>query len=287
MAGHPAMFFEETGGGDVLCALCPQSCALKAGQTGLCLARANDAGRLVSLNYGRVSALALDPIEKKPLRRFFPGSMILSAGSFGCNFKCRFCQNWSISQQEPPLRELTAQQLARLARETVPDGNIGLAFTYNEPLVWFEFVYDCARLNREQGLRNVLVTNGYVNPGPMAELLPYIDAMNIDLKAFSPGFYRSVCSGRLEPVMETIAQCAAACHVEVTTLLIPGLNDSAQEVAALAKWLAGISPELPLHLTRYHPDYRMTAPPQPGREQIFELAGLARQSLRYVYCGNC
>jgi pyruvate formate lyase activating enzyme len=282
---HEAMYYSAEGD-RVRCRLCPHGCLVAEGRRGLCLARGNVEGRLCSLNYGRVTSLALDPIEKKPLRRFYPGAMILSAGSFGCNFKCAFCQNYEISQQEAEARRMEPEELVQAAAALRARGNIGLAFTYNEPLVGYEFVLDTARLARARGLKNVLVTNGYVNKEPMEELLPFIDAMNIDLKAFDDGFYTGVCGGGLEPVKETIALCAKVTHVEVTTLVIPGQNDSTQEVEALSAWLAGVSPGIALHLTRYHPDYRMQEPPPITPERLEALAGVAKRHLEYVYMGN-
>ena len=282
----PARYYEKTGDSKVKCLLCPHGCALNPKQTGLCLARQNVGGKLVSLNYGQVTALALDPIEKKPLKRFHPGSLILSAGSFGCNLKCSFCQNWHLSQEQPPAKRFSPEQLVKAAEDTVKLGNIGLAYTYNEPSIWYEFVYDCARLAHQKGLKNVMVTNGYINREPLQELLPYLDAINIDLKAFSDDFYQKMCKGRIKHVRETIALCAPACHVEVTTLLIPGFNDSEEEVGMLARWLASLSADIPLHLSRHHPDYQMNEPAPISRQRMMELAELARQHLKYVFMGN-
>ena len=237
-------------------------------------------------SYGQITSLALDPIEKKPLYRFHPGSMILSAGSYGCNFRCGFCQNWSISQGKAPSRLIQPDTLVSLARQAVDQGNIGLAFTYNEPLVGFEYVFDTARLTRQHGLVTVLVTNGSINPEPMEDLLPWIDAMNIDLKSWQPSFYGKVCHGSLQPVLDTIAQCAPRCHVEVTTLLIPGLNDQEEDVINMARWLASIRTDIPLHLTRHHPDYHMNDQQPISRMRLMHLVELARQSLLYVYPGN-
>lgn len=283
---YPAKYYEKISDRNVKCLLCPHGCELKTGQTGLCLARRNIDGELASLNYGQVTALALDPIEKKPLKRFHPDSLILSAGSFGCNLKCSFCQNWRISQQQPPAETFTPEQLVSTAREAAKLGNIGLAYTYNEPSIWYEFVYDCAVLAHKQELKNVLVTNGYINREPLQELLPYIDAMNIDLKAINNKFYHKMCKGKLDYVKQTIALGASACHVEVTTLLIPGYNDDEKEIAELAQWLASVSADIPLHLTRHHPDYHMPEPQPLNKERLMELAQLARQSLKYVYIGN-
>jgi pyruvate formate lyase activating enzyme len=229
--------------------------------------------------------MSIDPIEKKPLYHFMPGAGILSVGTYGCNLSCKFCQNWEISQREAGHRQLTPEELARLA-ESTRGQSVGVAYTYSEPLVWYEFVYDCARLIHERGLVNVLVTNGYISPEPFRELLPHIDAVNIDLKAFSSEFYRSVCGGDLEPVLCSIRQAyESGRHVELTTLVVPGLNDSREEMDSLASWIAGLSPDIPLHVSRYFPSYRMTAPPTP-MPTLQACVEAAHARLRYVYVGN-
>ena len=272
-----------------LCKLCFHHCALDEGQTGLCRARACQDGKIVSLNYGKLTSLALDPIEKKPLRRFHPGSLILSVGSFGCNLRCPFCQNHEISMAGDsgiPTVEVSPEQLATKAAELVPHGNIGVAYTYNEPLIGYEYVQDCASLVHDQGMVNVLVTNGTVEEEPWRALLPLIDAANIDLKGFTPAWYRRL-GGDLETVKRSIALAAERCHMEVTTLLIPGENDSEEEIRELARWLASISSEIPLHLSRFFPRYRMLDRPPAPVEQVCRLAETARRYLSYVYTGNC
>ena len=272
-----------------LCELCFHHCALDEGQTGLCRARACQDGKIVSLNYGKLTSLALDPIEKKPLRRFHPGSLILSVGSFGCNMRCPFCQNHEISMAGDSgiqTVEVSPEQLAAKAAELVPHGNTGVAYTYNEPLIGYEYVRDCAALVHEQGMVNVLVTNGTVEVEPWRALLPLIDAANIDLKGFTPAWYRRL-GGDLETVKRSIALSAERCHVEVTTLLIPGENDSEEEIRELARWLASISSEIPLHLSRFFPRYRMLDRPPAPVEQVCRLAETARRYLSYVYTGNC
>ena len=272
-----------------LCKLCFHHCALDDGQTGLCRARACQDGKIISLNYGKLTSLALDPIEKKPLRRFHPGSLILSVGSFGCNLRCPFCQNHEISMAGDsgiPTVEVSPEQLATKAAELVPHGNIGVAYTYNEPLIGYEYVRDCAALVHEQGMVNVLVTNGTVEEEPWRALLPLIDAANIDLKGFTPAWYRRL-GGDLETVKRSIALAAERCHMEVTTLLIPGENDSEEEIRELARWLASISSEIPLHLSRFFPRYRMLDRPPTPVEQVSCLAETARRYLSYVYTGNC
>ena len=272
-----------------LCELCFHHCALDEGQTGLCRARACQDGKIVSLNYGKMTSLALDPIEKKPLRRFHPGSLILSVGSFGCNMRCPFCQNHEISMAGDsgiPTVEVSPEQLAAQAAELVPHGSIGVAYTYNEPLTGYEYVRDCAALVHEQGMVNVLVTNGTVEEEPWRALLPLVDAANIDLKGFTPSWYRRL-GGDLETVKRSIVLAAERCHVEVTTLLIPGENDSEEEIRELARWLASISSEIPLHLSRFFPRYRMLDRPPTPVEQVSRLAETARRYLSYVYTGNC
>lgn len=273
----------------IRCDICFHQCCLQEGQTGFCRARANHGGKIISLNYGKVTSIALDPIEKKPLRRFHPGSMILSIGSYGCNLRCPFCQNHEISMagdgtidfiQLPPVK------LAEQAERLKPQGNIGVAYTYNEPLIGYEYVFDCARQIRDRGMQNVLVTNGAIQEPPWRRLLPLIDAVNIDLKGFTPEWYRRL-GGDLETVKRSIALASESCHVEVTTLLIPGENDSSKEIRALAKWLSQIDPGIPLHLSRFFPRYKMTDRPPTAVGNVYRLAGEARDFLNYVYTGNC
>lgn len=272
-----------------ICELCFHHCKLEEGQTSLCRARTCRDGAVIPLNYGKLTSLALDPIEKKPLRRFHPGSLILSVGSFGCNLRCPFCQNHEISiagDSGIQTVEVSPEQLAAKAAELVPQGNIGVAYTYNEPLIGYEYVQNCAALVHEQGMINVLVTNGTVEEEPWRALLPLIDAANIDLKGFTPAWHRRL-GGDLETVKRSIALAAERCHMEVTTLLIPGENDSEEEIRELARWLASISSEIPLHLSRFFPRYRMLDRPPTPVEQVSCLAETARRYLSYVYTGNC
>jgi pyruvate formate lyase activating enzyme len=273
----------------VQCGICPHRCTLKEGQTGLCRARINKGGKIICENYGLVTSIALDPIEKKPLYRFYPGSRILSVGSYGCNFRCGFCQNHDISMADHSLSGyfyIAPKTLATKALALIPQGNIGVAFTYNEPLVGYEYVYDCAALNREKGLKSVLVTNGFINEQPLLRLLTNIDAMNIDLKSFSEEFYKKV-GGELEAVKRTIELCAKACHVEVTTLIIPGENDSEDEMRRLSQWLAGVDPKIPFHVTRFFPRYKMADKTATDVAAVKRLAQIAGEALEYVYAGNC
>jgi pyruvate formate lyase activating enzyme len=247
--------------------------------------RTNRDGTLFTSNYAEVTSLALDPIEKKPLYHFHPGSLILSVGTFGCNLKCAFCQNWQISQQRPETRIVPPSELARLAEEQVPQGNIGVAYTYNEPFIWYEYIRETAPLVKAAGLHNVLVTNGIVEAEPLAELLPFVDAMNVDIKSMSERFYLEHCAGQGLPARQTVERAWEHCLVEVTNLLIPGQNDSEADVQALVDWLAGLSPDIPLHFSAYHPDYQFDAPPTPVAT-LERACELARAKLKYVYAGN-
>ena len=285
-----ALYYNKIDHSKVHCYLCPHNCIIKPGSAGVCRVRGNMEGELYSLNYGKITSIALDPIEKKPLKRFRPGSMILSVGTFGCNLKCSFCQNWTIAQESfkdsSNIFEVVPQKLVEKALGFVPSGNIGIAYTYNEPSIWYEFVYDTARLAREKGMVNVLVTNGFINREPLEKLLPYVDAMNIDVKAYTSSFYNSICRAALDDVKRTVEVSADKCHVEVTNLIIPGLNDSMKEIKELAKWLASISPEIPLHFTRFFPRYRMGDISPTPRETLVKAKELAEGYLKYVYLGN-
>ena len=280
---------ERTPGERVVCPVCPHGCFLSEGQYGRCGARKNEQGRIVCANYGKVTSLMLDPIEKKPLSRFFPGSAVLSAGSFGCNLSCPFCQNYEISMAGPwqvPYRELSPVRLADLAYKYREYGNIGVAFTYNEPLIGYEFVLDTARLVHERGMKNVLVTNGYAEDSALTELLPWIDAMNIDLKGFTESYYRRL-GGDLQTVKQFIERAARSCHVELTTLIVPGENDSEDEMEEEARWIASVNPEIALHVTRFFPRYQMKDKKATDVRSVYRLKQIAERFLTYVYTGNC
>lgn len=272
-----------------VCGICPHHCKLKEGQLGLCRARRAKDGKVVCENYGRLTAIALDPIEKKPLYHFYPGSKILSVGSYGCNLNCPFCQNCDISMvggEEIETAQVTCRELVDKALVLKGRGNIGIAYTYNEPLISYEFVRDCAAIAKEEGLKNVLVSNGYICEEPLKELLPLIDAFNIDLKGFTSEYYRRL-RGDLETVKRSIELASESSHVEVTTLIVPGENDSEEEIEALSAWLAEIDPEIPLHITRFFPRWRMMDKEPTPVKQVYSLARLARKHLKYVYEGNC
>ncbi len=287
-----------------VCPVCPHHCSLKEGQYGRCRARKNEKGTIICVNYGKITALALDPVEKKPLRHFFPGSMILSAGSYGCNLSCPFCQNYQISMagskeketadyvtdeaaaEIPDFREMSPEELAELAEALRGRGNIGVAFTYNEPLVGYEFVRDTARLVRRRGMKNILVTNGTAELPVLEELLSCIDAMNIDLKGFTRDYYRKL-GGDLDTVKAFIKRAAQVCHVELTTLIVPGENDSLEEMERQAGWIAGVDPDIVLHVTRFFPRYRMADRKATDVELVYRLRDAAGKYLKHVYTGNC
>lgn len=275
----------------VLCDVCPKFCKLREGQIGFCRARSNIGGKIVPINYGQATSLALDPIEKKPLMRFCSGTYILSYGSYGCNLRCPYCQNASISMEGPdncPHRLITPEGLTDLAVDLSRQepGNIGVAFTYNEPTVCFEFIRDTSKLLHEAGLKSVVVTNGGLVRKYADELLPHVDALNIDLKGFSDEFYRYV-KGEFDTVKEFIkAAVEHECHVELTTLVIPTKNDDPEEMEREVEWITSISPEIPLHLSRFFPRYKVDDLPPTPAETIYRLKDIAQKKLKYVYTGN-
>ena len=284
-----------------VCGVCFRECDLPEGGTGACGARICKGGEVQPLYYGRLSSLALDPIEKKPLNRFHPGSLILSAGSLGCNLKCPFCQNHEIAQAEAgnrfnvPTDRVEPEKLVALAEYSRRQGNIGIAFTYNEPLVGYEYVRDTAKLAHEKGLLCVLVTNGTASLRVLEEIAPYIDAMNIDLKGFTDRYYRDVLKGNRKMTMDFIREAVRGCHVELTTLIVPGENDSREEMLELSGWIAGLTGvyggkagnEIPLHISRFFPRHRMTDRGPTDVRTVYDLVRTAEQNLKYVYPGNC
>ncbi len=282
-----------------VCRVCIHQCNLNPGQTGICKARKNEEGKIVCVNYGQITSMALDPIEKKSLRLFRPGSLILSVGSFGCNLRCPFCQNYEISMASEGNVILkgradtvcvSCRELADKALEYRTSGNIGVAFTYNEPLVGWEYVRDTARLVRDAGMVNVMVTNGTASCEVLDELLPYIDAMNIDLKAFCRETYREL-GGDLDTVKRFIVRAAEECHVELTTLIVPGMNDDVGEMEEEAGWIASVEDKagkkIPLHVTRFYPRYHMTDRQATDVRQVYRLAETAGRYLEHVFVGNC
>ncbi len=283
----------------ITCPVCFRRCRLAEGQTGFCKARGNRGGEILPLNYGKLTAIALDPIEKKPLRRFHPGSAVLSVGSFGCNLHCPFCQNNEISyagQEEVPTQFVSPEELCALALSYSARGNIGVAYTYNEALAGYEYVRDTARLVHEAGLFNILVTNGCVNSGVLEEILPYMDAMNIDLKSFQDAVYRDILKGCLPDVKAFIERAVQVCHVELTTLIVPDMNDGDEEMEEISSYIAslknvnseqGSGAGIPLHISRFFPRAAYSNKEPTPVEKIYHLADIAQRHLHYVYTGNC
>lgn len=277
-----------------VCVVCPHHCSLGERQYGLCHARRCEDGEIRCANYGKLTALALDPIEKKPLARFMPGSRILSVGSFGCNLRCPFCQNWEISlagmrgeKHVPQTRYMSPENLCELAASLRPRGNAGVAYTYNEALVGWEYVRDTAKLVHESGMVNVLVSNGMAELSVLDEILPYMDAMNIDLKSFSRTVYRDVLGGDRDTVLRFIERAAPHCHMEITSLIVPGMNDTEAEMREISGWIAEHAGEdTVLHVSRYFPRHDYHRPPT-DIAMVYRLADVARERLRYVYTGNC
>ncbi len=283
------------------CQVCFRHCEIKEGQIGFCGARIGLENKVAASNYGRITSIALDPIEKKPLHRFYPGSKILSVGSYGCNLRCPFCQNHEISWSEEAMRfsemadTIDPERLVFLAQKYVSQGNVGIAFTYNEPLVGYEFVRDVAKLSHAKELKNVLVTNGTATLEVLAELAPYIDAMNVDLKCFSERTYREILGGDFDMVKDFIREAVKTAHVELTCLAVPGMNDSPDEIREMASWIASlkdakgnvIGKEIPLHISRFFPRFHMQDRAATPVRDVYRLSEIAREKLDYVYTGNC
>ena len=286
---HKAKFQKQLGDKKIQCLLCPHACQLDVGEKGRCRVRTNIQGVLSSDTYGRVSSVRLDPIEKKPLFNFFPDRPILSVGTVGCNLRCQFCQNASISQcnidEFTPLTQSTPNEIVQLAK--MQPENLGIAFTYNEPTVWYEFMFDIATLSKKEGMRNVMITNGFINKEPLKELLPYMDAFNIDLKSFDDDFYQRLTESSIEPVKENIAFIAQqGRHIEITNLVIPEENDDPKVFEDMVRWISSTCGEkTPLHLTRYFPKHKLKRPKTP-RETLDNLRKIAEKYLSHVYLGN-
>ncbi|MCP4650193.1 MAG: AmmeMemoRadiSam system radical SAM enzyme [PVC group bacterium] len=279
-----ALYYEKLKRQTVRCVLCPKNCVIAKGKTGFCKARSNIKGKLYSLIYGKTSGISLDPIEKKPLYHFHSNQVILSLGTRGCNFRCAFCQNWHLSQNpDTYLQDITPAQLVNEAERM---NSFGIAYTYNEPFIWYEFVLESAKLAKSKGIENVLVTNGYVNPEPLEELLPYIGAMNIDLKSMDNEFYQTLCEAIIEPVFNTIKRAKQSCHIEITNLVIPTVNDSDKHFERLTNWIfENTGADTPLHLSRYFPCFELNIPPT-SLETLKRAEYIAKKKLKYVYLGN-
>jgi pyruvate formate lyase activating enzyme len=298
---HEAMLYSRNDDQSVDCFLCAHRCHIQSGKRGICMVRENREGTLVSLVYvnptgslknlrfyGKLIALNADPIEKKPLYHVQPGSRSMSIATMGCNFKCDFCQNWNISQQDGGTiqgEDTTAEAVVEAA---VAHGCKSISYTYTEPTIFFEFAYDCAKLGQARGLRNCFVTNGFQTPETLDKMAGLIDAANVDLKAFNDAFYRDRCKGRLAPVKETIkGMVERGIHVEVTTLLIPGFNDAPDELKAMTEFIADVSRDIPWHVSRYHPDYKFDQAPPTSTDTIYKALELGHAAgLRYLYAGN-
>jgi len=280
--GIIARHWQPESDGRVTCLLCPHRCLISKDKTGLCLIRKNIDGALQQTAYGQICTASMDPIEKKPLYHFHPGSKILSVGTNGCNMKCRHCQNWQISTQITHRQDTTPEKLLRIAHD---NKSIGIAYTYNEPLVWFEFVEDCSRVFKKDGMKNVLVSNGQINPEPLKDLLPFLDAANIDLKGFTDDFYKNE-GGSLDTVINTIeAMAASGIHLEITNLLIPKLNDDIEIFEKMCRYISGISKNIPLHISRYFPQHKSSMPVT-ETEMLKEYRETALKHLNYVFIGN-
>lgn len=284
-----ASWYTKLGDGEVRCELCPRLCLLGPGDRGYCRVRVNLDGTLYSLVYGRIAAVHVDPIEKKPLLHFLPGAKALSIATAGCDLACAFCQNWTLSQVYPEdldAQVLAPQEVVDLAKST---GSEVIAYTYNEPTVFFEYLLDCARLARANGIRNVWVTAAYITPGPLRELAQYLDAANVDIKGIREDYYRKYCDGHVQPVLDAVRILAeAGVHVEVTNLVLPGANDSEQDLRDLSAWVRdNLGPDTVLHFSRYFPMYKMEQPGPTPESTLLEARLIAREEgLRYVYIGN-
>ncbi|MDF2692041.1 MAG: Radical Pyruvate-formate lyase-activating enzyme like protein [Labilithrix sp.] len=287
---HPARWWHLEQDGRIQCDLCPRDCRLREGQHGLCFVRAREGDRMVLTTYGRSSGFCVDPIEKKPLNHFFPGSSVLSFGTAGCNLSCKFCQNWDISKSREMERIADRASPMAIARAAKAAGCKSVAFTYNDPTIFAEYAMDTADACHELGLEAVAVTAGYIRAEPRAEMYAKMDAANVDLKAFTEEFYRKQTASSLAPVKETLVYLVKETTVwtEITTLLIPGLNDSERELTELSEWVVSeLGPDVPLHFSAFHPDYKMTDIPPTPPETLRQARGIARRAgLRYVYTGN-
>jgi len=284
-----ASFWSKLEDSAAQCGLCAHNCRIKEGKSGFCGVRKNENGRLFSLIYGSCSSMAVDPVEKKPFYHFYPGTKVFSMGTVGCNFKCLHCQNHDISTADtsfPSIRDISPEKSIRLAKE---DDCQGIAFTYNEPSIWYEFTLDSARLAKKNGLYTCYVTNGYISKEPLKEISPFLDAMNIDVKGFTEEFYKKVCKARLQPVLDTcILAKKLGIHIELTYLVIPGYNDSLDEIKSFCNWVVEkLGDEVPVHFSRFHPDHNMTnvpATPMKTMENVYEIA--RKTGLDFVYLGN-
>ncbi|MBN2159313.1 MAG: AmmeMemoRadiSam system radical SAM enzyme [Spirochaetes bacterium] len=284
MNSHEAVFYEKLDREIVRCGLCPHNCVIQKGKSGICGTRKNDGGTLISEIYGRLTAVAMDPIEKKPLYHFHPGSSILSIGTKGCNMKCPYCQNWHISQD--PAAHTSYHSAESIVESALREGSIGIAYTYSEPIIWFEYVYDTSVLARKKGLKNVMVTNGFINREPLDRLLEVVDAMNIDLKTFREETMRTVQKARLADVIATIKRVyEKGCHIELTTLVVTGINDDLNEMRDIIDFISSIDRNIPWHISRYYPSYKYDRKAT-DIHFMTKVHEEAEKKLNFVYCGN-
>ncbi|MBM3571150.1 MAG: AmmeMemoRadiSam system radical SAM enzyme [Alphaproteobacteria bacterium] len=286
----PTRYWRKLGDGRVQCDMCPRFCKLGEGQRGLCFVRACQNGAIVLTTYGRSSGFCIDPVEKKPLNHFLPGTAILSFGTAGCNLACKFCQNWGISKSREMERVAQFASPAGIARAAEASGCRSVAFTYNDPVIFHEYAIDIAAACHERGIRAVAVTAGYVTPEPRVEFYRHMDAANVDLKAFSEKFYWNVTKGHLQPVLDTLVYLKRETSVwfEVTNLIIPGENDSENEIEAMTQWMVEqLGPDVPVHFTAFHPDYKMTDKPNTPHASLARARQIAvKNGMRYAYIGN-
>ncbi len=280
---HDAQYFQKLDDCQVKCVLCPTECKLKPGKRGICDSRYNDNGILKTDNFGQTVSVSIDPIEKKPLYHFFPAGKIVSIGPNGCNLSCSHCQNWQISQEKVNTDYIPPEKLAEIGSH---NDSIGVAYTYTEPIIWFEYIMAAAPLLKNANMVNVMVSNGYINPEPLKELLPHIDAFNIDIKSIRPEFYKIICKGKLDPVLDTIRMIAdSKAHLELTYLVIPELNDDEDDFHKLGKFIESVDANIPLHISAYHPSYKLNKPPTPP-STLKTAFTILKQYLPYVYVGN-
>jgi pyruvate formate lyase activating enzyme len=286
---HEASWYEKLSGGLVHCQLCPNSCRLPEGKIGLCRARKNVGGTLYSLVYGQVASVHVDPIEKKPFYHVLPGSQAFSLATPGCNMRCLFCQNWEISQAFPWEVETTVSTPEQIVAAALRSGAQAIAFTYSEPTIFYEFMLDIAKLAKAKGLKTLVVSNGYIQPEPLKELLPFIDAYKVDFKAFDPKFYATITGGSRDPVLQTMKTIRAhGVWLEIVNLLVPGLNDSDEQVRQLARWVKeNLGDDVPLHFTRFQPMHKLANRPPTPIENVIRAREIAlAEGLKFVYTGN-
>jgi pyruvate formate lyase activating enzyme len=287
---YPTIWWTRLDDGRIRCDVCPRACALHEGQSGLCFVRRRVDDQIVLTTYGRSSGFCVDPIEKKPLNHFLPGTPVLSFGTAGCNLACRFCQNWDMSKSREMDTLADAASPEQIADAAVRLGCQAVAFTYNDPVIFMEYAMDVADACRERGLKAVAVTAGYMNAGPCAEFYRHMDAANVDLKAFTDDFYHRICAGRLRPVLDTLEYLKHETNVwfEITNLMIPGLNDTPAETDAMTRWIVErLGPDVPLHFTAFHPDWKLLDRPPTPAETLTRARQIAlANGIRYAYTGN-